>query len=508
MTGTADKKVSLTGHALWILFAKTLAFLFSFALPLLLVRRLDQHQFGLYKQVFLVVADAVSLLPLGFAMSAFYFLPREPDRRPHVALNILLFNACVGVSACALLYLRPQLLAALFKSSELTAYAPSVGVVIMLWIIASFLEFIAIAHQEPRLATVFIVVAQLTKTTLLLSAALLFSNVQSLVYAAAIQGALQTIVLLCYLRSRFPGFARSFEWAMLRRQLAYALPLGFAAMLYVVQIELHNYVVSYRFGATAFAIYALGCFDVPLVSILSESVGSVMIPRVSYLQHRGEHHEILAVTARAMRKLAAVFLPLYVLMIVVRHEFIVFLFTERYSESVPIFAINLTLLPFSIFVLDPVMRAYAEHRYFLLKVRPFLIALLFFALWYATKHYGLVAAVSVMVGITVLERLITAFKVARIVGVRRADFALFKDIGKLAASSLIAGLAASLARAALLGAHPFIILAATGTCFALVYLAAVHLLDIPERDERQTIRELLTRLPRRVFLKRAADHSV
>jgi O-antigen/teichoic acid export membrane protein len=501
----ADKKVSLTARALWLMCAKTLAFAFSFALPLLLVRRLDQHEFGLYKQVFLVVSTAVALLPLGFAMSAFYFLPREPERGPHVALNILIFNATVGAAACLLLCLRPDLLGALFRSRELAAYAPSVGAVVMLWIVASFLEYIAIANQEPRVATVFIVCAQLTKTTLLLAAALFFSTVSALVYAAIIQGALQTVVLLCYLRSRFPGFLRSFEWATMRRQLAYAMPLGLAAMLYIVQTDLHNYVVSYRFGAAAFAVYALGCFDLPLVNILGESVGSVMIPRVSYLQHRGEHHEILAVTARAMRKLAAVFLPLYALMFVVRREFIVFLFTERYAASVPVFAVNLTLLPFSIFVLDPVMRAYAEHRYFLLKVRPFLIALMAVALWYVTRGHGLVAAVSVMVGVMVFERLIAAAKVASIVRMTRRDLPQFKDVAKIALASAAAGAAAVAVRAALAGQRPFTVLCACGVGFTLIYLAAAIMLGVPTEGERQTLRGQVVRLRRRVLRARRAD---
>src|SRR4028118_890410 len=75
------KDSSLTVRAAWIMSARTAAFVLSFALPLLLVRRLDQTSFGLYKQVFLLVGTAVNVLPLGFHMSAYYFLPRETERR-------------------------------------------------------------------------------------------------------------------------------------------------------------------------------------------------------------------------------------------------------------------------------------------------------------------------------------------------------------------------------------------------------------------------------------------
>jgi O-antigen/teichoic acid export membrane protein len=93
---------SLTSQAVWLMMAKTVSFAFAIALPLLLVRRLSQQELGLYKQAFFVVTTAMNLLPLGFAMSAFYFLPRERTRQPAVVANILAFLAgtcCCGRSA-------------------------------------------------------------------------------------------------------------------------------------------------------------------------------------------------------------------------------------------------------------------------------------------------------------------------------------------------------------------------------------------------------------------------
>ncbi|MGH9901550.1 MAG: oligosaccharide flippase family protein, partial [Pyrinomonadaceae bacterium] len=164
MAEALQKGGSMAVRAFWLMLAKSLAFVLSFALPLLLVRRLDQTQFGLYKQAFLVVGTAISMLPLGFSMSAFYFLPREPERQPAVVFNILLFSLFVGGLACSAFFLRPTLLNALVDSSELVAYAPLIGLVILLWIGSAPLEYVAVAHQETKLATAFIIGAQLTRT--------------------------------------------------------------------------------------------------------------------------------------------------------------------------------------------------------------------------------------------------------------------------------------------------------------------------------------------------------
>jgi O-antigen/teichoic acid export membrane protein len=493
------------------MFAKGLAYVLGFALPLLLVRRLSQHDFGLYKQVFLVVSTALTVLPLGFSLSAYYFLPREPEeRRGSVVFNVLCFNVAIGALVFLLLLLRPTLLASLFGSEELTTYAPLVGLVILFWMTALFLEVIAIAGHEAKLATLFIIAAQLTKTALLVAAAVAFGSIRALVYAAVAQGLLQNVVLLLYLRSRFPGFWRQFDLRIMRAQLSYALPIGFAGLVFGVLIDMHNYVVSYRFGAAAFAIYAVGCFSLPLINIVGESFGSLLIPHISRLQKQGETREIVLVTAQTMRKLSIVYFPLYAFLIVTGREFLVVLFTRQYLASWPIFVINLTTLPFFVLITDPIMRAYAEHRFFLLKVRSVTVVLLFVALWFGTLRFGLVGAISIMVFFSLADRFVETAKAWSIVGVTRRDAVLLKGVGKVALAAAVAGILTALTRAALVGGDlkPFLLLAACATIFGGVYLAAIMLLGVVTQEERAAVRLRFEALQQRTPWRRAPDPTI
>ncbi len=65
----------------------------------------------------------------------------------------------------------------------------------------------------------------------------------------------------------------------MREQLVYALPFGIAAVVWIAQIDIHNYFVGYKFSSSDFAIYAYGCFEIPLMTMLAESVTSVLIPK-------------------------------------------------------------------------------------------------------------------------------------------------------------------------------------------------------------------------------------
>lgn len=485
--------LSLTVRALWLLVAKILAFALSIALPLLLVRRLSQQEFGLYKQAFLVVGTALALLPLGFQMSAFYFLPREKDRQGQIILNILLFHLLMGGLGALVLLLFPQLLATIFHSAELVNHAYIIGAVIFFWVVSSYLEVVSVAHQEARLSTVFIICAQLTKTGLLVLAAIVFGSVRALIYAALVQGIVQTIILLLYLRSRFPRFWVSFDWAVLRMQLSYALPFGVAGLLFTLQTDLPNYFVSNQFDPATFAIYAIGCFNIPLVGMLSESVGAVMIPQVSLLEKQGNHREILALAARVSRKLALVYLPLYAFLIVMGREFLTFLFTRQYASSWPIFAINLTMLPLSILVSDPIMRAYAEHRQFLPKLYAALVAVLFVAMWMGTRRFGLVWAISVVVGVNIIGRAATWIKIGGMLDIRFRDLALLKDVGKIAIAAATAAVITAFVRTMLYGLRPFGMLIICAAVFGVIFLAGILLLGLPTIEERGYVKRQLSR---------------
>ena len=507
-SGAAEAS-SLTIRAGWLFFAKCVAFCLSFALPLLLVRQLSQHEFGLYKQVFLVVGTAIYILPLGFGMSAFYFLPRERERRDQVVFNILLFYTVMGLGAFIALTLRPSLLSMVFNSTDIEAYAPQIGLMILLLVMSSFLEVVALANQESRIATFFIILFQLIKTGLMLTAAILLASVQAIISAAIVYGILQTAALLLYLRSRFGVFWKRINWQMIRIQTAYALPLGVAGVLFQVQADLHNYFVSYRFSTAEFAVYAVGCFNLPLIGMLSESAGSVTIPRVSYLQKNGHHHQIVGLIARMSRKLAAVYFPIYFFLLVMCREFITVLFTTRYESSWPIFAINLTMIPLGLLACscDPVLRAYAEHRFFLMKVRVGVIFMLSVALWFGTSRFGLIGAITVVVILNLIERVLIGARVARILGITRRDIVLFQDTGKLAIASLTAAIAIWILRSYWFESTPFSLLILCGIVFCIVYAIALFALGVLNEEERDFISSRFARLAQNTWRPQGAGFA-
>ncbi len=491
---SAKRESSLTIDTAWLLVARTLSFIVSLALPLFLVRHLHQVQFGLYKQAFLIVNTAIAMVPLGFGMSALYFLPREPERQKQAVLNVLLFNLVVGGLVSVAFILRPSIVESIFGGPQMVPYAPALGVLILLWTFSSPFDVIAIAGKDMKTASAVILLIQLTRTAFVLGAGVFLGSVRALVLAAIVQGICQSAAFVLYLGVRYPRFWNHFDAPLMRRQLSYVLPLGAAGLLYTLQVDLHNYFVSNRFGPAVFAIYAIGTVQLPLVGMLLESAAAVLIPRISLLQKNGQNREIVLLMARAIRKLAAAYFPVYALLLVVGPEFIRFLFTDRYVNSWPVFAINLTLLPLSIVLLDPLYRAYAEQRYFLIRVRAVLVIAVMILLWFGTAHFGLTGAIGAVVIVNLAERIVMGIRFCRVMGVSRHDILLVKDLSKLAVAAAGAALVTAVIRANMLRARPLLVLLVCGAAFMAIYLPGIFLLKIPSHDEKRIVVDRLLRI--------------
>jgi O-antigen/teichoic acid export membrane protein len=454
--------------------AKTMSFALGIALPLLLVRRLTQEDLGLYKQAFFVVTTAMNVLPLGFGMSAFYFLPRERTRQGAVIANILAFILTTGVAAAAVLLVWPGLIAWLFGSPELAALSRPLSLVVVLWTIGAFLELITVAIQDVKAATAFIVLTQASKAALLIGAATIIGTVHALVMAALIQGTVQAGVLLVYLARRFPGFWKDFDWPLLRRQGAYALPLGFSSIVLSAQETLPHLFVSHAFGPVGYAIYSVGVFNLPLINILRESAGAVMLPRINQLESENDARQILVLVASAARKLALVYLPVFAFLAVAGRDLVIFLFTRQYAESWPIFAVARLMIPLGIIVLDPITRAH-EERFFFLRLRLAVLAVVAVVLWKGAPAIGLVGVIGVVVAAGMFTWSVAVIRMARMLSFGVRDLPLFRPVAAIALSAAAAALATALVRSTQADVPAWMALAVAVPVFALTYAAGLGL---------------------------------
>ena len=154
-----------------------------------------------------------------------------------------------------------------------------------------------------------------------------------------------------------------FQRGHLKQHLMYAAPFGAAMLLSIPQQYAHQYAVGAAVTPELFAIYAVGCFQLPLVDLLYTPTSEVLMVRVGELEREGRVREAIHAFKEASARLSYAFLPMAAFLFVAAPEFITALFTRKFIGAVPIFRISVLAVAMSAFPMDGLLRARNETRY-------------------------------------------------------------------------------------------------------------------------------------------------
>lgn len=481
---------TFAGQALWMATAKGIALVLALALPLILVRWLDPEQLGLYRQAFQVLTTILSLLGLQVAASAYYFMPREPERKSQVALNVLVFYLAIGAIVALIFASFPRWVTPLMNGDSLVPVVPLLGATILLWLVGQNLESVVIANGDIRWSSVATVVIQVLKTSLLIGAAILTGGVRGMMVAAVIIGVVHCAVMMGYLRRRFGSFWLGFDWPLFRAQLANALPFGVGGVAYILQFDLHNYYVTSHFTPAEFAVYSIGCFQLPVLNVLVDAVETILLPEIARREKDGQHKRIFSVWISSMRMLAFAIFPVCAMLFVLRREFILTLFTATYAAATSIFAINLFNILLSILLVGTVLRAFPELRYFRIKFCLLLLPVTFGALYLGLQIGGMIGVIAAVALTRAFDAAVTITVVGKRLGVTWQDLKQFAVMGRLALAALIAATATAAAKLAMTALPVQLALLAGSLVFGLSYLIAIFALKAVTPDEQAKLRAL------------------
>ncbi len=439
----------------------------TFAIPLVLARVLLPASYGTFKQAWLLSNTLFLVLPLGLTQSLVYFVPREPARTRAWITHTLVALTILGALACLLLLTAGRLFADLFHNPDLRALMPYVAAFTGLKLAASPFDIAYMAQGRIKASALIRIASEGFYTACLLGGALA---------TGSLEGAFQGVVVatgakaaLCWALLARPGL--SLSWHDLRRQLSYALPFGAAFVLIIPQQQFHSYLVSASVTAAAFAVYSVGCVQLPIVDMLYTPVSEILQLGIAEHDAQGDNPGALRLFREAVARLSFVFLPVMALLFITAPELITLLFTGRYLAAVPIFRLAIVSIPMAALPLDGVMRARAQNR-FMFRISVLKLALTVPAVWLGLHLFGPIGALG---GWIVAEESCRMLMLAR--AARLFECGIFRSLPReLWFQVLAAGLAAApgalvlhLARGPLL-AQLFV----TGAAYAIAYLALLR----------------------------------
>jgi O-antigen/teichoic acid export membrane protein len=477
--------------ALLIIAGRIAGFVAAFVTPLILVRIFDLAEFGTYKQWFLLYITLVTIAQIGMSESLLYFLPRAGGQAGRYVMNSVLFLTVVGTAAAVVLVLNAGPIARWMSNPALEPLIPLLATYVLLMQVSIGLETVMTARSAYRSAAVAYAVTDVSRALFLIVPVLIVPSLRSLLQGAVAFSALRLAYTVGYFWRTFgAGFrpdARCFG-----RQLAYALPFGLAVVASITQENFHQYAVSGFFDAATFALYSVGCLQIPVVDLVATTVCNVMMVGMTTALHDGRESQVIDLWHDAVRKLAIVFFPLGVLLLVVARDLIVMLFTDTYVASVPIFMVGVAAVFLAALPIDGLLRVYARTNVLLIinLVRLAMIALLIQS---AIRSLGLVGAMLV----TVL-----ALAAGKGIGLAAAGSLWQVGVGRLLPWSALSGiglvsLAAAVPALAVgyaLQAAPFLRILASGALYGFAYAAMALGFGLLSAQERATVRQSIGRL--------------
>ena len=477
--------------ALLIIAGRIAGFVAAFVTPLILVRIFDLETFGTYKQWFLLYITLLTITQIGMSESLLFFLPKADGQAGRYVMNSVLFLTAMGTVAAALLVLNAEAIARWMSNPALEPLIPLLALYLLLMQASIGLETVMTARSAYRSAAVAYAVTDVTRVLFLIVPVLIAPSLRSLLYGAVAFAVLRFLYTAHYFWRTFRGSFRP-DAVCFTQQLAYALPFALAVVASIAQENLHQYAVSGLFEAATFAVYSVGCLQIPLVDLVATTVCNVMMVGMSTAIHSGRESQVIDLWHDTVRKLAIVFFPLGALLLIVAHDLIVMLFTETYAASVPIFMVGIVAVFFAAIPMDGLMRVYAKTNV-LLAINLVRLAMIALLIHWSISSFGLVGAMLVTVLALALGKAIGLGAAASMWHVGVGRLLPWRPLWLIVVVSLTAALPA-LAVAYGLQTALFLRILAIGTVYGFAYAAMALGVGLISPHERAALTQVMGRL--------------
>ena len=266
----------------------------------------------------------------------------------------------------------------------------------------------------------------------------MFRDLGWLLRGAVLVAFLRVLLTVFYFRQEFRGGFTP-DRALFKRQLAYALPFAAAVLVEIVQASLPQYAVSYLFDPATFAIFAVGCLQIPLVEFAASPTSDVMMVKMQERLAEGRKPACARNLARHdLETGPAVLSPGGILRGggTADHRPPVHYQVPRQHSHLHCRGPPMSLL--STFQVDGVMRVFAQTR-FLLVLNVMRLVMIAGLLKWSLSEFHLLGPVLVIILATAAFKAGALIRMKRLLEIRTAQLLPWRSLAALLAASAGAG---------------------------------------------------------------------
>lgn len=342
--------MSLAKRVLVLILGNGLTQIVNMVFMMIVVRVLATHEYATYQQANLIANTIMPFLILGIPISLSCFIPKFTTRRESKTLVIQTFIIMniMGLIGMSLIFIFSNIISAKYNNLDLSFYLKMYSIYVFLEVAISYYPNYFLGTDRSKKLAVISFIFSIVKMFFLLICIFVFSSkLKYLFWGVIISSFIKYIWIVFEMMNYYKYERFQFSTELIKEQFAYSIPIGLSSIIGILAATLDKNMVAYFFKPEQYAVFANGAFEIPLIEVITGSITAVLIPELSRLYNKqGSNNEkILDIWKNSIVSSCAILVPIMFGLMVFSKGFVLFLFSEKYLASIPIFEIYLLTLP-------------------------------------------------------------------------------------------------------------------------------------------------------------------
>ncbi|VYU30944.1 Polysaccharide biosynthesis protein [Clostridium tertium] len=351
--------------SLILTFSKGIRGVLMLIFNMIIARLFTESLYGTYKQVNLIMNLATSICVVGIptTISYFYVSSTKKDKEKLIGNTTVILLIIAIISSSSIVIFKEKL-ALLLNNPDILNYISLLAIEIFIMIISSFLENIYISSNNTVMLGKIYIVYTIINFIALGFVTIKMRNLYYILICIIVIEFLRTIFMYFFIK-KIEGLTFKIEFRLLYKQIRFAIPLGVVALVQNLNMYIDNLFISNRYTPEQYASYANAATDIPLVGIVTISIASVVLPRMSksYTENKNSN-DVLAIWGDSCEKTALIMFPIFWIALLFCREYIELIFSYKYVESsTPIFIIYLMKFPLYFTVFGNILIVIKQQKY-------------------------------------------------------------------------------------------------------------------------------------------------
>ncbi len=354
----------IRNRSLIILFSNGLERSSIIILGIILVRLISQESLGTFRQVFLVQAFLAGVISLQLNNSLYYFLPKYgPEKRRTLLLQTFLMTLALAIITAVVMFLGSGWIADTFHNPELVSLIKICAIYPFGNRLAMLVPAFMISLDRPVRSGVYNIISHAGQMGVVIIAFTMGCSLATVIWLRVVVQVIMGVIGCIDMARLSPQGKWRLDNTIIKEQIQYTFPLLATSLVGVLNLQFGKLLISSFFDPALYAVYSCGAVQLPIVSVITISISSAIMPNLVSVAEKGNIKAALNIWQEAARKCSLIIFPCFAFFFVCAYDFIVLLYGQSYDLAVWPFSIYLFTLPIRVAVYSTLFRAIGKTKY-------------------------------------------------------------------------------------------------------------------------------------------------